>query len=434
MYALAKLLRHLRSCSWNKGSYRLRSRSCTLAEGELHARTPAHRYLSGLYVFLCTSIGTHTRWTVTIFMLLGILREHKPGETRVALSPDGIPAAQKLGLEVGLESGAGNSSSFSDASYEEQGARIYSDRAALLAAADIVAHIHPPEEQTMAGLKEHATWISFIHPHENEDLLGKMALAGITVLSMESIPRISRAQSMDALSSMASIAGYKAVLIASSALGKYMPMLMTAAGTIPPAKVLVLGAGVAGLQAIATARRLGAVVEAFDVRSAVKEQVESLGASFVEVHLEQDAEGEGGYARELDASAQDRQRALIHKHVAKSDIVITTALIPGKRAPLLVTEPMINDMAPGSVILDMAAAQGGNCELSKPDETVAAHGVTIFGPTNLPATMPVHASRLYGKNMLALLGHLMKDGTISFDFEDQITRHTTLTHNGERIA
>ena len=366
-------------------------------------------------------------------MLLGILRENRTDETRVALSPDGVPAAKKLGLDVGIETGAGNSSYFSDESYEEQGAQIFKNRSELLAASDIVAQINPPDDEVINGLKENTTWISFINPHENGELIQKLESAKVTVMSMEAIPRISRAQSMDALSSMGSIAGYKAVLVASSALGKYMPMMMTAAGTIPPAKVLVLGAGVAGLQAIATARRLGASVEAFDVRSAVKEQVESLGATFVEVEMDEDAEGEGGYAKELDKSSQEKQKELIHKHAAKSDIVITTALIPGKKAPVLITEPMVKEMMPGSVILDLAAVQGGNCELSKPDETIEHNQVKIYGPTNLPATMPVHASRLFGKNILALLGHLIKDGKMEFNFEDQITKDTILTHNGEEV-
>ncbi len=364
-------------------------------------------------------------------MLLGILRENRAGETRVALSPDGVSAAKKLGLEVGIEAGAGSRSFFSDESYQVQGARIFHDRSELLADADIAVQVNPPDEDVITQLKADTVWISFMSPGENQDRIRSMESANVTVMSMESIPRISRAQSMDALSSMASIAGYKAVLVAASALGKYMPMMMTAAGTIPPAKVLVLGAGVAGLQAIATARRLGAAVEAFDVRSAVKEQVESLGAAFVEVEMDEDAEGEGGYAKELDQSSREKQQELIHKHAAKSDIVITTALVPGKKAPVLVTEPMVRDMMPGSVILDMAAGQGGNCELSRPDEEIEQHQVTIFGPTNLPASMPVHASRLYGKNILALLGHLIKDGKMTFDFEDQITRDTILTHNGK---
>lgn len=366
-------------------------------------------------------------------MLLGVLKENKEAETRVALHPEGVASVEKLGLKVGVETGAGELSYSKDELYQNQGAEIYTDRKKLLNEADVIIHIHPPDEEIIRYLKEGCIWISFISPHESPETVRLFEKQGVTVFAMESLPRISRAQSMDALSSMASLGGYKSVLMAATSLGKYMPMMMTAAGTIPPSKVLVLGAGVAGLQAIATARRLGAVVEAFDVRAAVKEQVESLGATFVETETESDAETKGGYAREQDETTQTKQRELLAKHAAKSDIVITTALIPGKKAPVLITGEMVTNMKAGSIIMDLAAGQGGNCELSKPDQTVIKNGVTIFGPTNLPATMPIHASRLYGKNMIELLTHLMKDGEFTLDFEDEITRKTVLTHQGKPV-
>jgi NAD(P) transhydrogenase subunit alpha len=295
--------------------------------------------------------------------------------------------------------------------------------------------VQAPDEETVKKLKPNTVLVSFIWPLQNAEYVELLKKQQIRALAMDTIPRISRAQSMDALSSMSNIAGYKAALIGADHLDRYLPMMMTAAGTIPPAKVLVLGAGVAGLQAIATAKRLGAVVEAFDIRPAVKEQVESLGAKFVEVPLEEkDTESSGGYAKELSERNQQKQREVIHEHVKKSDIVITTALIPGKPAPLLVTEEMVNDMKPGSVVVDIAAEQGGNCEATEPGKTTFHKGVIIAAPLNLPSMLANHASKLYSKNILSLLELLIEEGEPNFNFEDQIILNATVTHEGEIVS
>lgn len=337
-------------------------------------------------------------------------------------------------MDVRVEKGAGETAHYPDAEYEEAGVTIVDSADDLYKEADLVMRIQPPTPEEIKQIKKGTVLVCLLWALQNRDLVETLKEQGVRTLGMDAIPRISRAQNMDVLSSMSSIAGYKSALIAADTLDKYMPMMMTAAGTIPPAKVLVLGAGVAGLQAIATARRLGGVVEAFDIRPAVKEQVESLGADFIEIEMEEDAETEGGYAKEQTEDQQEKQRQVIHEHAKKSDIIITTALIPGKPAPRLVTEAMVNDMKPGSVIVDLAAEQGGNCDVTEADQTVNHNGVRVVGPVNLPATMAFHASQLYAKNMSALLRHLIKEGEITFDFEDEITQYTTITYDGDIIS
>ena len=366
-------------------------------------------------------------------MILAIPKETESHEKRVALTPSLIGPLIKEGLEVRVESGAGMGSWNTDQAYEEAGAKIAKD-AKELYEADIILRVQPPSIDEVKQMKEESLLISFLGALQNKELVDALKAQKVTALGLEQVPRISRAQKMDALSSMSSIAGYKATLMAANHLGKYMPMMMTAAGTIAPAKVLVLGAGVAGLQSIATARRLGSVVEAFDIRPAVKEQVESLGAKFVEVPLEEDAETEGGYAKELSEDKQERQRQVIHEHVKKSDVVITTALVPGKKAPVLVTKAMVDDMKAGSVVVDLAAEQGGNCEVTEADKTQNVNNVQVIGPVNVPSMLPYHASELYGKNIKAVLDHLLDEGKPVYDFEDQITKDSTVTHQGELVS
>ncbi len=365
-------------------------------------------------------------------MKIAIAKEIQVDERRVALIPDVVARLVKLGIEIEVEAGAGERSFFSDAAYEAAGAKIVTDAAALRQQADIVLKVSPIEESEVDGLRQGSILIGFLNPLGEPGLIQKLAERQITAFSMEMIPRTSRAQSMDALSSQANIAGYKAVLIAASALPKYFPMLTTAAGTIRPAKVLVMGVGVAGLQAIATARRLGAVVEAFDIRPEVKEQVQSLGARFVDVTLEEDTVAEGGYAKEISEKAKQYTREVLTKHVAASDVVITTAQVPGRKAPVLVTEAMVSQMKPGSVIVDLAASQGGNCEGTEAGKDVIKQGVTMIGPMNLPSSMPIHASEVYAKNLLALLKLMTtKEGELQLDFEDNIIDGACLTHEGE---
>lgn len=363
-------------------------------------------------------------------VLVGIPKETVQGEHRVAINPDVASQLIKMGVGVQVEKNAGLASYFTDEAYKKNGVQIVDD---AYKDADIIIKIQKPNADEIKKMKSGCLLVSFLWAAQNRDTVDKLNAQQVTALGMEAIPRITRAQKMDALSSMSSIAGYKAVLMGADALGKYLPMMMTAAGTIAPAKVLILGAGVAGLQAIATARRLGAVVEAFDVRPAVKEQVESLGAKFVDVPLaeeDQNAETKGGYAKELSEASKQLQRDAIHRHVKAADIVITTALIPGKPAPKLISAEMVADMQAGSVIVDLAAEQGGNCELTKPGETAEVHNVRILGPTNLPALVPLHASQLFGKNALALLQLIIKDGQIVLDFSDEIIENTTVTHQG----
>lgn len=369
-------------------------------------------------------------------MKVAVLKETISGETRVSLSPDTVSSlVSKNKLEILVEKDAGKRASFPDHDYEEAGAKIVPDAKTLYDSADIILKVQKPTDEEIKMMKPGTALICFLWALYDKKLVDQLKNAKITAFGVDAIPRISRAQKMDALSSMSSISGYKAALLAANALGKYLPMMMTAAGTIPPSKVLILGAGVAGLQAIATSRRLGAVVEAFDVRPAVKEQVESLGAKFVEVEIsEQETETKGGYAKELSEESQRKQREAIHQHAKKSDIIITTALIPGKPAPKLITKEMVADMMTGSVIIDIAAEQGGNCELTKPGEVVDADGVLIHGPLNVPGMMAEHASHLYSKNLSAFLTHLIKDGELNLDFEDEITQYSTITHNGEIIS
>ena len=330
-----------------------------------------------------------------------------------------------------IESGAGDLANFPDAEYESAGAGI-ADAQSGIAASDVVVAVQRPGESLVSSLRPGTVLIALLQARSNPDIIATLAAQNVTVLSMELVPRIARAQRMDVLSSQASIAGYKAVLIAATSLGKYFPMLMTAAGTIPPAKVLVLGAGVAGLQAIATARRLGAVVEAYDVRAAVREQVESLGAIFVEAPTAQDSETAGGYAREQTAEEQERQRQFLKEHVAAADAVITTAAVPGRPAPRIVTNDMVESMRPGSVIVDVAAESGGNVEATRPGEVVDHGGVIIHGPVNVPALMAWHASTLYSRNVQTLLDLIVDgDGQLDLDFDDEIVDAMCVTHGGE---
>ena len=373
-------------------------------------------------------------------MILGIPKETFPNELRVALIPDVVPALIKLGCEVIVEAGAGKAAGFPDAAYEAKGAKVATGRAALFSSADIVAQVRTLGSNPVAGkadlelMKSGQILIGFAEPLSAFDEIKAQAEKGVTLLSMELMPRITRAQSMDVLSSMATVAGYQAVLMAATRLPRFFPMFMTAAGTVSPAKAFVIGAGVAGLQAISTAKRLGAVVNGYDIRPAVREQVESLGAKFVEMELDTgEAEDKGGYAKAMGEEFYKKQRELMTKVVADSDVVIATAAIPGRKSPLLVTEEAVKLMAPGSVIVDLAAERGGNCELTKADEEIVVHDVTILGPTNLATTIPYHASQMYSKNVLTYLRHLIKDGEITFDMEDEITRDTVVTKGGEVV-
>jgi len=370
--------------------------------------------------------------------MIGVCKETSKNENRVALTPEGVKKLIDTGQDIVIETGAGKASSYSDNDYTEAGAKIEKDRDNIISGCDVLLAVQAPSTDDLSKMKKGSVLISFIWPLQNQDYVEVLKKQQISGLAMDTVPRISRAQSMDALSSMSNIAGYKAALIGANTLDKYLPMMMTAAGTIPPAKVLVLGAGVAGLQAIATAKRLGAVVEAFDIRPAVKEQVESLGANFVETEDEGDTDGssetKGGYAKEQTESDKEKQQKLVHERVAKSDIVITTALVPGRPAPELIPKEMVDDMQAGSVIVDIAAEQGGNCELTKAGETVNHKGVLILGPLNMPSMLAYHASKLYSKNVLSLLDLLLEDGKPNFNFEDEIIINTTVTHEGELIS
>ena len=355
-------------------------------------------------------------------------QERAAGERRVALVPDTVERLAQDGVHVLVERGAGAAASFLDEAYAEAGARLVSADE-LYAEADLVVRVQRPADDEIERLRPGMVLVGLLQPLVEPELAAALAARGVTSFSMDAIPRITRAQPMDALSSQSTVAGYKAALLAATHLGKFLPMLTTAAGTIPPAKVLVLGAGVAGLQAIATSRRLGAVVSGYDVRPVVKEQVESLGASFLELDVE-GAEGVGGYAVALAEDEQARQRELMALHVGESDAVISTALVPGRRAPVLVTADAVRRMRPGSVVVDLAAEMGGNCELTDPGRTVVREDVIIVGETNLPATMPFHASQMYSRNVASFLGVLVEDGEIALDFEDEIVRETCVTHDG----
>ncbi|TMD68630.1 MAG: Re/Si-specific NAD(P)(+) transhydrogenase subunit alpha [Chloroflexi bacterium] len=365
-------------------------------------------------------------------MRVGVVKEILPGERRVALVPDTVSKLIAAKLEVAIQAGAGAEAFYLDEAYQKAGATLAADARAIFSQADAVLKVQPPSLDEVAALKSGAILIGFLQPSSNPDVVKALARQKVTAFSLELVPRISRAQSMDALSSQAGVAGYKAVLIAANRLGKFFPLLITAAGTVTPARVLVLGAGVAGLQAIATARRLGSVVEAYDVRPAVKDEVKSLGASFVELPL-QAQEGQGGYAAQQSEEFLRRQRELIGDHVAASDVVITTAAVPGRKAPILVTKDMVARMRPGSVIVDLAADTGGNVELTKPGEAVVSGGVTIDGPRNLASSMPVHASQLFSRNVSTLLLSLVKDGQPNIDFNDEIVKGSCLTNAGELV-
>ncbi len=365
-------------------------------------------------------------------MKVGVVKETLAGERRVALVPDAVIKLIAAKLEVAIQAGAGSEAFLADEAYQKAGATIISEAQTLLGQSDAVLKVQPPNLDEVGALRSGAILISFLQPSTNGDAVKALARQKVTAFSLELVPRISRAQSMDALSSQAGVAGYKAVLIAANRLGKFFPLLITAAGTVTPARVLVLGAGVAGLQAIATARRLGAVVEAYDVRPAVKDEVKSLGATFVELPLEAQ-QGQGGYAAQQSEEFLRRQRELIGDHVAASDVVITTAAVPGRKAPILVTKDMVARMRPGSVIVDLAADTGGNVELTKPGEAVVTGGVTIDGPRNLASTMPVHASQLFSRNVSTLLLSIVKDGQPNIDFNDEIVKGSCLTNAGELV-
>src|SRR6266850_29852 len=363
-----------------------------------------------------------------------VLRETRSGEARVALMPESVRKLVDLKASVQIESAAGLNAARTDDDYREAGAEVSSDRIALLGKADILVVVNRPDAEDFVLLRNGAVVLGFLRPLDEPAALLSALKQGLTTFSVELIPRITRAQAMDALSSMATVAGYKAVLLGASQIPRMFPLLMTAAGTVPPARVLVLGAGVAGLQAIATARRLGAVVEGYDVRAAAGEQVRSLGGTFLEVDLGGiKTEDAGGYAVELSDEAMDRGRALIAEHAKTADVVITTAQVPGRRAPLLITEAAVNGMKRGSVVIDLAGATGGNCALSKADETVERNGVTILAPTNLPGTVPVHASQLYSRNVTAFLSLLIKDGELQIDMNDDVVGPSCVTHNGEVV-
>jgi NAD(P) transhydrogenase subunit alpha len=368
-------------------------------------------------------------------MKIAVPKEVAPGERRVALTPDAAAALVKSGLAVVVERGAGEGAFHADAAFEAAGARIVPDATALLADADVVVKVQKPGLDEVDRLREGTVLIAFLQALTSPELVQRLATRRITSFGMEGIPRISRAQKMDALSSQANIAGYKAVLIAAESLPKFFPMLMTAAGTIFAARVLVIGAGVAGLQAIATARRLGAQVWGYDVRPVVKEQVESLGAKFLEFDLGvAEAEDKGGYAKALSAEQSRRQQEMLAQKTKEFDVVVTTALVPGRPAPRLVNKETVAGMRPGSVIVDLAAEAGGNCELTEPDRIVVRHDVTIHGPTNLPATMPVHASQLYARNVSELLRELVKDAALKLDFADEVVKSACVTHGGEIVS
>jgi len=362
-------------------------------------------------------------------MHIGVPKETAPGERRVALVPEVAGRLLKAGHQVTVEPGAGVAAGFPDAAFTAAGAKTGDPWSA-----DVVCKVQKPGAAEVGKLREGAALVGILQATSSADLLRQLAQRHVTAFSLELLPRITRAQSMDVLSSQATVAGYKAVLLAAETAPRFFPMLVTAAGTLPPARVLVLGAGVAGLQAIATARRLGAVVSAFDVRAAVKEQVESLGAKFLMMEDRLEGEGSGGYAKELSQDQHQRELAFLAKSVKDADVVVTTAAIPGKRAPVLVTRAAVHGMRPGAVIVDLAAESGGNCEVTQAGTTVVEQGVTVVGPVNLPATLPQHASQMYARNVATFLGHITKDGALQLDFADEITKGTCVTHDGKVLV
>lgn len=374
-------------------------------------------------------------------MIVAAVTETFPGERRVALTPTGAAPLTKAGLEVRIEAGAGVRAGYPDDAYRDRGVVVVPSRDEVFAAADVVCQVRGlganPEHgrEDLARVRRGQVFVAAFEPLTAHREVREFAATGATLFALELVPRITRAQSMDILSSMATVAGYKAVLLAANELPKMFPMMMTAAGTVTPAKVFVIGAGVAGLQAIASSRRLGAQVEAYDVRPAVKEQVESLGGKFVEMELDADAsQDRGGYAKQMDEDFYRRQRELMSSVLAGTDVVITTAAVPGKKAPLLITAEMVEGMPPGSLIVDLAAERGGNCELTRPGETVHEHGVAILGPVNLPATVPFHASQMFAKNATTFLLNMVKDGALAIDTDDEIVAETLVTRDGEIVS
>jgi len=371
---------------------------------------------------------------MSIFMKVVVAKEIKNNERRVSLVPTNVSKLVNASIEVFVEKGAGEGAFFSDADYEKVGATIVSDAESLWKKGDIILKVGTLEKRVQMHevdmISEGSVVIGFLNPFGNPQLLKQLAERRITAFSMEMIPRTTRAQSMDAISSQASVSGYKASLLAANKLGQLFPMMTTAAGTMIPAKVLVIGAGVAGLQAIATARRLGAVVEGFDIRPSSKEEVESLGATFIEIKFEEKTQDAEGYAKEVSEDAKRREHEILLQHLKQSDVVITTALVPGKKAPLLITEDMVKDMKKGSIIVDIAAEQGGNCALTQAGKEVIHNGVTIIGADNLPSTIPVHASQMYSKNIFSLFQHITKDGKLNLDFDDDIINKSCVTHDG----
>ncbi len=366
-------------------------------------------------------------------MKIGVPKEIIEGEKRVALVPKEVAKLVDAGFEVQIESGAGESSFFGNDAYKEAGASIVDGPQAAYDA-DVVFKVRKPELSEVGLMKAGTVLVGFLEPLFSPDLVKKLAEAKVTGVALETVPRISRAQKMDALSSQANIAGYKAALIAADSLPKFFPMSMTAAGMIPPAKALILGVGVAGLQAIATCRRLGASVEAYDIRPATKEEVKSLGAKFIEIQLEeQELEDAGGYGKEVSEASAQKQKEVLAEHIKAADIVITTAAVPGKQAPVLVEEDAVKGMKPGSVIVDLAAETGGNCALTEAGKTVVKYGVIIHGPANLVSQMPVDASSLYARNLTALFGEFVKDGELDVDFDDEVIAGSCITHNGEVV-
>jgi NAD(P) transhydrogenase subunit alpha len=373
-------------------------------------------------------------------VIVGVPKESYPGERRVALVPIVVPNLTKAGLEVIVESGAGREAGYPDAAYTEKGAKIVADRAAVFGAADIVTQVLCYGSNDASGkadlplMRRGQVIVGFLRPFGSAEVVQQIAEAGVTALSVELMPRTTRAQSMDALSSMGTVCGYKAVLLAAETSPRVFPMMTTAAGTITPARVFVIGAGVAGLQAISTARRLGAVASAYDMRPAAKEQVQSLGGRFVELPIEaQNAQDARGYGTAQDETFYARQRELLTRVVAESDVVITAAVIPGKKSPVLITEQMVKGMAPGSVIVDLAAERGGNCELTHTGETIVVDGVTIIGAINLASSVPYHASQMYARNLTAYLTYMVKDGKLQLNSQDEISRETLITNDGEIV-
>lgn len=366
-------------------------------------------------------------------MIIAIPKEIHPGENRVACTPDVSSKLIKLGYEVHIQKDAGLSAGFKDEQYEKAGAKIVDDVEQLFSSADLVLKVQKPDETEIKKLKKGTLLISFVYALHYPNIAKTCAENGIDLIAMEMVPRTTLAQKMDALSSQANIAGYKSVILAANYLGKIFPLMMTAAGTISPAKVVIMGAGVAGLQALGTAKRLGAVVEVSDIRPSAKEEVQSLGGKFIEVETTENMQDERGYAKEASEEFLRKQKELIFKHITEADIVITTALVPGKKAPVLVTEEMVKNMKPGSVVLDMAVEFGGNCEISEAGKTVKKYDVTIIGETNLPSLVPTHASEMYAKNLLALIQHIGKNGQVELKLEDEIVKGCLVSRNGEVI-